>query len=158
MKKLAMAVVAAASLAPFQANSANSNIPFGGSVGNTCVITVGPTGVLAASADFTVLGSEEAGGSAGTAQVLATGAGYALSADAPAGFASFPATGNTNVTFEANYSSTGANTIAQTDGGTATALGRGMNTVTVNMSGTKNVVGETFAAGAYTAVVILRCE
>ncbi len=156
MKKLAFAAIAAASLASGSANAATGNIPFNGSVSNTCVITVGGSGTLAASTDFTILGSQQTGGAAGTASVLATGAGFSLSADAPTSFSTAPATGNTNVVFEANYSATGANTIAQTDGATPTALARGTNAVTINMSGTKT--SGTFEAGSYSATVVLRCE
>lgn len=157
MKNLIKAVgVAAVVLVPVQASAATGNIPFNGSVANTCIITVNGSGTLAASTDFTVLGSEEAGGAAGTATLLTTGAGFSLSADAPASFSTAPATGNTNVTFEANYSATGANTIAQTDGATATSLNRGSTDVNINMSGTKT--SGTFEAGTYGATVVLRCE
>ncbi len=143
---------------PMHVNAATGNIPFNGSVADTCVVTVTGSGTLAASTDFSVLGSEEAGGAAGTATLLTTGSSFSLSADAPASFSSAPATGNTNVNFEANYAATGANTIAKTDGATATALTRGNTNVTINMSGTKSVSGETFEAGSYTATVVLRCE
>jgi len=158
-KYAAVAALASAAVVPATvAGAATANIPFGGSVANTCVINVGSSGTLAVNVNYDVLGSEEAGGAAGTADVLATGAGFNLSADAPAAFSVAPATGNDNVLFEANYSSTGANNIPQTDGATATALARGMNAVNVNMSGTKTVAGETFEAGAYAAEVVLRCE
>lgn len=158
-KYAAVAALASAAVLPATvAGAATGNIPFGGSVANTCVINVGASGVLAVNGTFDVLGSQQAGGSAGTAQVLATGTGFSLSADAPAAFSTAPATGNTNVSFEANYSSTGANNIPQTDGATLTALARGMNDVNINMSGTKTVAGETFESGAYSATVVLRCE
>jgi hypothetical protein len=152
------AVVSAAALPASVAQAATANIPFNGSVANTCVITVGSSGTLAVNGTYDVLGSQQAGGSAGTATLLVTGAGFNLSADAPAAFSTAPATGNDNVTFEANYSASGANTIPQTDGATATALNRGNTSVNVNMSGTKTVVGETFEAGNYAATVVLRCE
>lgn len=150
------AIVAAVAVMPLQANAATGNIPFSGGVANTCIVTVGSSGTLATSADYTVLGSEEAGGVAGTATLLTTGAGFELSADAPTSFTTTAATGNNNVSFEANYSSTGANTIAQTDGSTPTALNRGSSSVTINMSGTKS--SGSFEAGTYSAVVVLRCE
>jgi hypothetical protein len=156
-----LAASIAASLAPVQAfalTPASGNIPFSGSVSNSCIITVGAPGILAASTDFTVVGSEEASGSAGTATILTTGAGYSLMADAPLSFSAAPPTGNDNVTFEANYSVTGANIIPQTDGATSSPLQRGNSSVSINMSGTKNVIGETFEEGTYAATVLLRCE
>jgi hypothetical protein len=156
MKKVVFAAIAAGLLVSAPAHAVTGNIPFNGSVSNTCVITVGGSGTLAASTDYTVLGSEQTGGSAGTASVLATGAGFSLSADAPTSFSTAPATGNNNVVFEANYAATGANNIAKTDGLTKTVLSRGTSAVTINMSGTKT--SGTFEAGPYAATVILRCE
>ena len=159
MKKLiAIAATTFVALTPIQANSATGNIPFSGAVSNSCIITVGSSGALAASADYAVLSSEETGGAAGTATILTTGGGFSLSADAPASFSSAPATGNTNVSFSASYSATGANTIAPTNGASATALSRGSSAITVNMSGSKSVPGETFESGTYAATVVLRCE
>jgi len=155
---LKMAGVVALMTVPMHVNAATGNIPFNGSVADTCVVTVTGSGTLAASTDFTVLGSEQAGGAAGTATLLTTGGSFSLSADAPASFSSAPATGNDNVSFAANYSATGANTIAQTSGSTATALSRGNTNVSINMAATKTVGDETFEAGSYTATVVLRCE
>lgn len=158
MKKLiAAATTIAAVITPIQVN-ANVNIPFNGSVASSCIITVGSSGTLAANTDFTVLSSEETGGAAGTATILATGGGFSIRADAPASFSSGPTSANDNVTFAANYAVTGANTIAKTDGGTATVLNRGASNVSINMSGTKNGAGESFEAGTYAATVVLRCE
>ena len=159
MKKVsAFAAAMFVALTPIQANSATGNIPFSGSVSNSCVITVGTSGALAASTDYTVLSSTETGGAAGTATILTTGSGFSLSADAPTSFSAAPATGNDNVSFAASYAATGANTIPTTDGGTATPLSRGSSAITINMSGTKSVGGETFESGTYAATVVLRCE
>ena len=159
MKKLcAIAATTFVVLTPIQANSATGNIPFSGTVSNSCIITVGSSGAIAASSDYAALGSEETGGAAGTATILTTGGGFDLSADAPTSFSSAPTTGNDNVLFAVNYAATGANSIAKTDGGIATPLSRGSSAITVNMSGVKSVPGETFESGTYAATVVLRCE
>jgi hypothetical protein len=104
------------------------------------------------------MSSQEIGGAAGTATILTTGAGFELTAVAPVAFGgSSPATANNNVTFAASYGATGANTIAQTDGATATTLNRGSSAITVNMSATKSA-GDTFESGTYDATVVLTCE
>lgn len=158
MKKLALAAVAAATLASVPANAATGNVDFNGSVSSTCVITVGNQGTLAPSTDFTVLGSEETGGSPGTASILATqGSTFNLTATAPGSFTTTATTGNDNVTFEANYQATTGDTIiGQTDGATPTTLNQGTTNVLVNMSGTKS--SGTFEAGDYTGTVILTCQ
>lgn len=159
MKKLVIAsAVAAAALVPAQAFAATGNIPFNGSVSNTCVITVGSSGTLGVSTDFATLGSTQAGGAPGSASVLATGSGFSLSADAPTAWDSAPTTGGSNVTFASTYSSTGPTVATNVAGTTATALNRGTHNVAINMSATKNVSGETFEAGSYSATVVLRCE
>ena len=132
-----LAAVATMALAPLQTNAATGNIPFSGTVADTCVVTVGSPGTLGANAGFTTLGSQEAGGSAGTATVLTTGTAFSLSADAPSAFDSAPAGGGAGVTFASNYSATGDNAIAQTSGTVATALGAGTSAVSINMSADK---------------------
>jgi hypothetical protein len=157
MSKIAAASVAAL-LVPASAFAATGNIPFSGSVANTCVITVGSSGTLGVSADFATLGSSQAGGAAGSANVLATGAGFNLSADAPSAWDSAPATGGTNVSFSSTYSATGATTIPSTNGATLTALNAGNHSVAIGMAAQKTVLGETFVSGSYDATVVLRCE
>ena len=141
---------------PMQVNAATGNIPFNGNVADTCVVTVGTPGTLAANPGFTVLGSQEAGGAPGTATLLTTGSSFSLSADAPSGFSAGPGSANTNTTFAASYSASGDNVIPSTPGTTATSLGSGSTNVSINMAATKT--SGTFEAGAYEATVILRCE
>jgi hypothetical protein len=157
MKNLTrVAIIAAVAMAPIKAISAEGNIPFSGSVQDTCIISVGNTGTLSVNTNHTVLGSEEAGGSAATATVLTTGEGYSLRADAPTAFQTTATTGNNNVSFEANYKASGASSIGKTDGKIASPLNRGSTSVDIDMSGTKT--SGTFEAGSYDAIVLLRCE
>lgn len=63
MKKIsAIAAVTLIALIPVQANSATGNIPFSGSVSNSCIITVGNSGALGVSTDYSVMSSQEIGG------------------------------------------------------------------------------------------------
>lgn len=157
MKNLIKIGVAVLAMVPVhQANSASGNIPFNGSVADTCVVTVGAPGTLGANTSFTTLGSQEAGGAAGTATLLTTGSGFSLSADAPTAFDSAPTDGGTGVTFSANYSATGSNTISETNGATPTGLTRGNTNVTINMAADR--ASGVFPSGTYAATVVLRCE
>lgn len=156
MKKLAHVVIAVAAVIPTQSFAATGDVLFNGTVSNTCAITVNAPGALATNVGQTVLGSQEAGGSAGSATIVATSASYSVSADAPTAWGSFPTGGDTSVTFAANYATTGDTTIAQTAGGTTTSLNTGTTDVTVNMAATKSA--GSFPTGTYAATVVLRCE
>lgn len=156
MKKLAILAVAVAAAIPGSAFAVTGDIQFDGTVSNTCSITVVDAGTLATNVGQTVLGSEETGGAAGTATIVTTSAAYSISADAPSAFTNAPTGGNTNVTFAANYSASGASSIGQTDGGTATGLSTGSYDVNVNMAATKST--GSFPSGSYDATVVLRCE
>lgn len=158
MKNLFKAAgVAALMLAPMQAQAVTGDVPFNGNVTHTCVINVNSSGTLGVSTDFQTLGSEEAGGSAGTATIVATGNGFDISADAPTAFSTKPAADTSSNTFEANYATNGATSIGQVDGATANDLNNGTTNVIVNMSASKSG-SDVFEAGAYAATVVLRCE
>ncbi len=156
MKKSAFLAAAIAAAVPAQAFAVTGNVQFDGSVSNTCAITVNTAGTLATNVGQTVLGSEQAGGAAGTATIVTTSAAYQVSADAPTAWTAFPTGGDTNVTFAANYATTGATTISKTSGATQSALATGSTDVNVNMSATKS--SGSFPTGTYGAVVTLRCE
>ncbi len=150
------ALVSAATVPASVAGAATGDVPFNGTVSAECVVNVGSAGILTVNGTYDVLGSQQAGGAAGTATILATDASFSISADAPAAWDSSPAGGGTSVTFGANYSTSGATTIAQTNGTIATALNQGNTAVNVNMDGTKSA--GIFPAGSYAATVVLRCE
>ena len=161
MKKLcAVAAITIAVLTPIYAhagaNPTSGDIPFSGTVADSCIINVGSSGTLAASTDLTVLGSQVAGGSAGTAEILVTGGSYTIGVTAPATFVSAPATGNDNVSIVANYAVSGANTILETTADQP--LTRGRSDVTINMTATKTAANEVFESGDYDATVVLRCD
>lgn len=134
----------------------DASVPFAGTVLTTCVLTVGTPGVLASDATFTSLASTNAGGAAGSVTALATGSGYKVSALAPTAFTASPTGGGDNVTFSASYSGTGSTSIGVTPGATPTTLATGTTILSVDMNAQKT--SGTFAGGAYSAVVTVRCE
>ncbi|MGB8817975.1 MAG: hypothetical protein WCC66_08665 [Rhizobiaceae bacterium] len=148
------AVVSAMLAAPLPAVAATGNVQFDATVNNTCAITVQTAGLLTANVGQTVLSSTNAGGSAGTAEIVATSANYTVSVDQPTAFSAAPVGGGTNVNFAATYASAGATTLTARN--TAAPLLTGTSNVTVNMSATKT--SGSFPTGTYAGIVVLRCE
>ena len=156
MKKFVkIAVAASFAVLPVQAFAATGNVQFNATVTHTCVITVGTAGTLTASTDFKTLGSTQAGGSAGTASIAASGNGFKISVDAPS--LSKPATDTTSETLTSAYTATGATSASGTNASAAAALAHGSTTVAVNMTAVKSG-SNVFEAGTYTGTVVLRCE
>lgn len=133
-----------------------ANVPFAGAVTSTCVLTVGIPGVLSPDAGFTSLASTNPGGLAGTVSVLSTGGSFGVSADAPTAFTTAPTGGDANVDFFARYQGSGATTIGDTPGTTATPVNAGVTLLNVNLRAEKSA--GTFPAGAYLTEVVVRCE
>ena len=161
MKKLcAVAAITIAVLTPIHAHAGtgptSGDIPFSGTVNDSCIINIGDSGTLVANTDLDVLGSKVAGGSAGTAEVLVTGGNYTIGVTAPATFTTAPTTGNDNISIVAEYAVSGANNIPETTGDET--LNRGRSDVTINMTATKTVANEVFESGDYDATVVLRCD
>jgi hypothetical protein len=148
------AVVSAMLAAPLPAVAATGNVQFDATVNNTCSITVNQAGLLTANVGQTSLSSLNAGGAAGQADIVATSANYNVSIDQPTAWGTFPTGGDTNVTFAATYSASGATTVASTN--TANPLATGTTAVNVDLSATKS--SGSFPTGTYAAVVVLRCE
>ena len=136
--------------------AATANVPFSGVVVSTCTLAVATPGILAPNSNYTVLGSNQPGGSAGAVTIISTGATFKVSATAPSSFTVAPADGNTNTTFQAHYQSTGATSIGSVLGSTATPLNAGVTSLSVDLSATKS--SGVFSQGAYTSEVVVRCE
>jgi hypothetical protein len=153
MKKFVkLAVAAGVLVAPVQAFAVTGDVLFNGDVSNTCAITVGSAGTMTPNVGQTVLSSENAGGSAGTASIVTTSAAYQVSLNAPTGFnAGSPAAPSS---FAAKYSTTGASTYTDQTG--ANPLATGTTAVNVHLAATKTT--GSFATGTYSATVVLRCE
>ena len=157
MNKLVLAAGAAMlALAPINAHAVSGNVIFNGTVTHTCTITVGGTaGALDVDAGFQTLSSGIGSGSAGTAQIVATGNGFDISVDTPT--LSKPAEDTTSETLSASYSTSGVTSVSGTDSSAANDLKRGATQVSVNMQAVKSG-SDVFEAGAYTGTVVLRCE
>lgn len=136
--------------------AATGNVPFAATVLSTCTVTVGTAGVMAANSDFTVLDTEEAGGNAGLAAVVSTGAAFSVSVDEPTAFLISPTGGNDNLSFDVKYDATGVTTASGVIGSVATLLNPGLTTVSVDLKATKSV--GVFSEGAYTTEAVVRCE
>jgi hypothetical protein len=139
-----------------QGSSAQTTLPFSGTVSSTCVLTVGTPGVIFPNAAYDQLSSQNAGGTSGVVTALATDSSYEISADAPVSFTAAPAGGDSGVTFEVTYQGTGATNIGATVGNTPTQLNAGTTTLEVDLSASKS--SGTFPAGNYATEVTVRCE
>ena len=147
----------AAGLATAGSNAAHAvdgAVPFTSAVTSVCAITIGTPGVMATSADSTSMDS--ANGTSGTAVVVATGGNFEMSAIAPTDFTVKPPTYTGSTSFTATYSSNGATVLGSGAGGVARDLLPGVTTATVDLKADSDA--GPFHAGAYTAIVTLRCE
>jgi hypothetical protein len=147
-----LAVVAGVLVAPVQAFAVTGDVLFNGDVSNTCAITVGSAGVMMPNVGQTQLSSENAGGSAGAASIVATSAAYQVSINAPTGFNTGSPVAPS--AFAAKYSATGASVYANQTG--ANPLATGTTNVSVHLAATKTT--GSYATGTYSATVVLRCE
>lgn len=141
---------------PGQSSAANANIPFSGTVVDSCSITLDANGVLGPRPDYQVINSRVAnGGSPGRATVFASASGFTLNYDTPSAFDSQPSADTSPETFDVRFRSVGATTFAETD--VPQAMNAGSSTVRVVLIARK-APSDTFAAGSYSATVVLRCE
>lgn len=153
----AFALAAALSFATSHgAAAATANIPFAGNLASLCIINVVSGGNLGLSANYRILASGQPGGTLGRAMVTTTGAGLTLSVDQPTAFDSAPGDDTSPTAFLARYRTSGATVIGGLTSA-SNALGRGLTNVQVHLRTSKSG-SNTFAAGDYTATVVLRCE
>ena len=152
-KFVKIAIAAGVLVAPVQAHAVTGNVIFNADVQNTCAITVNDAGTLTTNVGQTVLSSENAGGSAGTATVVTTSSAYQVSLTAPTAFDTAPATAGAS-TFAAKYNATGASTY--TNATAANPLATGTTNVAVHLAATK--ASGSYPTGLYAATVVLRCE
>lgn len=149
------AVAASLALVPAQAFAITGDVQFNGTVTHTCTINVNNAGALGVSTDFKTLGSNQAGGAAGTATIAASGNGFDISVDAPT--LSKPATDTTAESLSSSYTTTGATSVSGTNSDGSKNLANGTTNVSVNMTAVKSG-SDVFEAGSYTGTVVLRCE
>lgn len=154
MKKLAlMGAAAAMALVPFQAQAVTGDIPFNGTVADTCTITAIGSGTLDSNTAFSEIGSGHGSGASGSAVITTNATTFDVGVDAPTAWGSSPA-GTPVTSFTAEYSTSGANTIATTSADTSLSAA-GVTNVTVDMNAS---TAGAFPSGTYSAIVVLRCE
>lgn len=151
---------------------AEANIPFGSSpliAEETCTIVVQNDGAMTVSPDGRTLSSQEAGGVRGAAIVRSqrfspsNSARFEVSVDAPSGFDTAPANGNTGVNFETRMHATSilnGITMNNRNGNNPRRLRRNgvsVQEVTIDLIARKPV-GQAFPIGNYSATTVLRCE
>ncbi len=151
----------AATLIVTAGNSLAATAPaiFNGLIAATCILTAGVTGVLTPNSTYSTLSSRNALGVSSVVSVVSTGligSPFGVSAIAPSSFSSGPADGNTSTTFTSTYSVTGGATASNVAGATVTPVGVGATVMTVDLDATKS--SGNFSAGAYSAIVTVRCE
>ena len=127
---------------------------FTGLVLDSCTVTTGSPGLLAASSDGRMLASTQAGGVPSLASVLTTSASYQFEVDAPSALAASPSGGQAD-RIDTSFDATGVTSVVARVAGTPLALNLGLTEVRVNSVATKSA--GTFPAGAYRLDVVLRC-
>lgn len=120
-----------------------------------CMVVVGNPGTIAPAIGNAAMSSKVAGGYSGTAEITATNSSYRATIMAPAGFSSSPNL-SAPVTFEAEFSGTGATNFFNTPGLTEVRIKRGVTSISADL--TAKIHGSVFAAGSYQAEITLRCE
>lgn len=120
-----------------------------------CMVVVGNPGTMAAAIGNASLSSKVAGGYAGTADITTTNASYRASVIAPSGFINSPNLAGP-VTFQAEFSGTGATNFFNVPSLTEVKLKNGITNIKADL--TAKIEGAVFAAGNYQAEVTLRCE
>ncbi|MEE4210517.1 MAG: hypothetical protein V2I43_14790 [Parvularcula sp.] len=131
------------------------DILFNGTVGEECTVVADTDGTLSLNGLATVLSSTEAGGGAGAATVTTNSSSFSVSIDTISAFTSGPADADTNTVFATTYGATGATTASGVSGDTATSLGLGSTSLSVDASATKS--SGTFSAGSYVLTATVRC-
>lgn len=136
--------------APTSAADVNLSV----NLANSCVLSIGGSGTLAASANGTQLGSENAGGSAATLSLVAIGSVPSLSFAAPS-LTTSPAGWTASHTDAIRYTSTGgANQSYTSSQSSSTATGL-IDTFTVHGKVDSNA---GFAGGNYTLTTVVTCS
>lgn len=154
LNKIVAALAVATALAPVQAGA--EDVPFGGTISDTCTITVGSAGVLGTNATFDTIGSQQTGGSAGQATVYTNNSTLSLVASAPTGWSARPTGADDNATFSSSMSASGATAFSNIAHGNPQTLGHGVTAVDVDMQAVHG--SGVFTAGLYSSLVTLTCS
>jgi len=121
---------------------------------NSCVLSIGSSGVMTASSDGQILGSEQSGGSAATLGVVVIGILPTITFATPT-LTTSPAGWSASPTIAVRYTSTGGANQAYTSSSSSATLTSLIDTFTVH----GRVNSSTgFAAGNYTLRTVATCQ
>ena len=141
-------------MAPFAAPARAANVDLTASLVNSCVLTIGTSGVMTAASSGTQISSENSGGTAATLTVVSIGSAPTISFSAPSLTVS-PASWSATPTVEIKYSSLGGANQAYTSGASSTSLAALTDSFTINGRVTS---ASGFAAGSYTLRTVATCS
>ena len=128
----------------------------------SCTIVVGAPGTLTVNSGITVLGSQQAGGSAAGVTVTPNSVlcsvlnlldCFSISSPAPASFLTAPTAGGTNVTFATAFRLNGG---PQHPGNTPLRVANGSYSMAVDLTAART--NGVFTVGFYQSQVTVRCE
>jgi hypothetical protein len=126
---------------------------------NACTMILGRDGELGISVDKKTLSSKIAGGLSGIVDVFSFGS-FDVTADAPSGFSTAPASGNVGVSMATRFSGIDifrGRTFSERDGDLPVTLRSGISITRLNIHLIATRPTE-FPGGDYTGVVTVRCE
>ena len=150
MKRILVLGALAAAAAPLPA----ANVNFGATLANSCVLSIGTSGVMTANSAGTQIGSENAGGTAATLTVTAIGLSPTVTFAAPSLTAS-PGGWAASPTLAIRYTSL--------DGANQAYTAASSNFTITGLSDTFTLHGKVdnvggFAAGTYTLTTVATCS
>jgi hypothetical protein len=126
---------------------------------NACTMLLRRDGELGISVDKKTLSSKLTGGLSGIVDVFSFGS-FDVTADAPSGFSTVPASGNVGVSMATRFSGIDVfrgRTFSEQDGETPVTLRSGISITRLNIHLIATRPTE-FPGGDYTGVVTVRCE
>ncbi len=120
-----------------------------------CMVIVGSPGALAPAIGNVALSSKVAGGIPGSAQIIASKSRFRARIGAPLSFSASPNLKGA-VTFDAEFSGTGASNFSARPSAKSVRIRRGLTNIRADL--TARIHGASFVAGEYRAELTLRCE
>lgn len=136
--------------APAQA----ANVNLTANLTNSCILTLGTTGLMTAAADGLSISSDHSGGTAATLTVVSIGALPTINFAAPA-LTSSPAGWSASPTVQIRYTSTGGANQAYTSSASSATLSVLSDAFTIHG---KVISATGFAAGSYNLQTVATCS
>lgn len=137
------------------------NVYFSGLIGprNFCFINIQHDGDITANAASNILSTSNPGGRPAKVSIETTNGSFKsafdISASNPVSFNSAPAGGNTGVTFQVNYSGSGATTFGPLPASQPVKMSKGTTEIEIDLMASRT---DVFPEGDYAATVVILCE